>query len=284
MEQPTTHKRGYLKQDFRFFHIVDQSDINFEFHYHEFNKIIIFLSGNVTYMIEGKSYKLKPWDILLINNHDIHKPVINASETYDRIILWIDSDFINRHSNQDCDLTTCFKLAGRKSFNLIRLDKKLQTQLKQLIASLEQSVQSKEFGSKLLSNALFLEFLIYLNRIYLNKSYIYDQNALESDSQIEGIIQYVKDHLDEDLSVESIANQFYLSKHYLMHKFKTRTGYTLHNYIIKKRLFYATELIQSGLPIIKASEQSGFKDYSTFLRAFRKTFHCSPKEFFQKEV
>ncbi|BBF43185.1 transcriptional regulator of rhamnose utilization, AraC family [Lachnospiraceae bacterium KM106-2] len=278
-----SHKRGYLKQDFQFFHIADQTDLTFEFHYHEFNKIIIFLSGNVTYLIEGKSYKLKPWDILLINNHDVHKPIINTNETYDRIILWIDNDFISKHSNENCDLTTCFKLAGRKSFSLIRLEKSLQDQLKQLISSLEQSVHSEEFGSKLLSNAIFLQFLIYLNRIYLNQSYIYDQNALETDTQIEGILQYVKDHLGEDLSVESIANHFYLSKHYLMHKFKLRTGYTLHNYILKKRLFYATELIQSGLPIIKASEQSGFRDYSTFLRAFRKTFHCSPKEFFQKD-
>ena len=83
-------KSGYLYQDFHVFHITDKSDKEYGYHYHEFNKIIIFLSGNVTYHIEGKSYRLKPWDVLLVNNHDVHKPEIDANATYDRIIIWVE--------------------------------------------------------------------------------------------------------------------------------------------------------------------------------------------------
>ena len=63
-----------------------------------------------------------------------------------------------------------------------------------------------------------------------------------------------------------------------MHKFKKETGYTLHNYILSKRLFKAKELIKSGTPITTASMQCGFNDYSSFLRSFKKTFNCSPRE------
>jgi hypothetical protein len=45
------HKRGYLNKDFEFFHLKDNKAMQFEFHYHDFNKIIIFISGNVTYLI-----------------------------------------------------------------------------------------------------------------------------------------------------------------------------------------------------------------------------------------
>lgn len=58
-------KTGYLKEDFRLFHINDRTDREFEWHYHDFHKIIVFVSGKVTYHIEGKAYHLKPQDILL---------------------------------------------------------------------------------------------------------------------------------------------------------------------------------------------------------------------------
>ena len=64
-----------------------------------------------------------------------------------------------------------------------------------------------------------------------------------------------------------------------MHRFKDVTGYTVHQYISQKRLLRAGELIRQGVPVMKAAEQAGFSDYSTFLRAFQKTFHMSPKEF-----
>lgn len=275
------YKSGYLYQDFRFFHITDQSDKTFDYHYHEFNKIIIFLSGNVTYLIEGKSYKLKPWDILLINNHDVHKPIIDSSELYDRIILWVDSTFLQKFSTEHCDLTTCFKLADKKSFNLVRLELILQEKIQFVMESLESAFHSNEFGSGLLAQSLFLELLIYLNRIHLNNSYIYDQNSLEYDDQIVDIINYIKENIGGDLSIDTIAKEFYLSKHYLMHKFKTKTGYTLHNYILNKRLFRTIELIKEGTPITNAASLCGFQDYSTFLRAFKKTYGCSPREFFQ---
>lgn len=64
-----------------------------------------------------------------------------------------------------------------------------------------------------------------------------------------------------------------------MRKFKEDTKMTLHNYIFQKRLLYARDLIQNGTPITKASIECGFNDYSSFLRAFRKHFKCSPKYF-----
>lgn len=274
-------KSGYLYQDFHVFHITDKSDKEYGYHYHEFNKIIIFLSGNVTYHIEGKSYRLKPWDVLLVNNHDVHKPEIDANATYDRIIIWVDNDFLTKYSDKDCDLTTCFKLADKKSFNLIRLDSDLKETLQRIINNLEKAFPSKEYGSRLLAQSLFFELLIYLNRIYLNDSYIYDQSSLEYDSQIIDITKYIKNNLGGDLSVEAIANEFYLSKHYLMHKFKSKTGYTLHSYVQNKRLFKTIDLIKEGTPITNAASICGFQDYSTFLRIFRKTYHCSPREFFK---
>lgn len=271
-------RSGYLNQKFRLFHLQDKTSKEFDFHYHDFYKIIIFLKGNVTYFIEGKAYYLKPWDILLVNHHDMHKPIIDSTQEYERIILWIDNDYISAQNNTDCDITTCFKLANERSFNLIRLETKFQSRLKMIIKELELTLNSKEFGSVLMSHALFIQFMIYINRIFLGNLYLKSDDSLKYDKQIEKVLNYINENLTSDLSVEFLSEQFFISKYYLMHKFKKETGFTLHNYILQKRLMMSYKLIQEGVPVLKASEQCGFKDYSSYLRAFKKLFHKSPSE------
>ncbi len=271
-------KSGYLHQNFRLFHLKDKETREFDFHYHDFDKIVILLSGKVTYIVEGKSYHLKPWDILLVRHHDIHKPVIDKNSTYERIVIWVQNDFIKKQHRKDCDLSACFEESQERSFNLIRVRSSLQTEIQTIISNLEDSLKSGDFGHDLLSDTYFLQLLVYLNRVFLDTSYAEDESAFTSDKQITELIRYINTHLGEDLSNEVLANKLYLSKYYLMHRFKEETGYTLHHYIEQKRLLHASELIKDGVPVMKAAQTCGFKEYSTFLRAFKRNFHFSPKE------
>lgn len=263
-------KTGYLREEFRLFHIKDQTKKEYHYHYHDFHKIIIFLSGNVTYHIEGKAYHLKPWDILLVNQYAIHKPQIDTSVPYERFILWVQEDI------RDKKLTNCFQTANDRSFNLIRLDSQIQEHLKDILYELEDSLKSDAFGADLLSYALFSQFMVYVNRIFLNRTYITDKKSYSYDSQVENLMRYINHHLNEDLSIDSLARKYYLSKYHMMRKFKEETGYTIHNYIVNKRLLLARSLISQGTPVIKAAQQSGFHDYTTFVRAYRKHFGAPP--------
>lgn len=277
-------KLGYLNKSYLFFHLKDKKQQEFEFHYHEFKKIIVFISGDVTYIIEGKAYVLKPWDILLVNNNDVHKPVISSDTVYERIIIWANSDFIEAHNDATCNLETCFRIAGDKKFNLIRLHEALQNKLKSLIAEMEAAEKSEEFGSKIISRAVFMQFLVYLNRIQLDPSLQSDKSIVMYDKQIEAILDYINAHLQEELGTKQLAQQFFISKYYLMHKFKKETGYTLHQYILQKRLSMALQILKEGSSITKACQQCGFKDYSSFLRLFKKNFKMSPREWLGENI
>ena len=267
-----TEKTGYLEQDFRLFHIKDQTKREFSYHYHDFHKVIIFLSGKAAYHIEGKSYYLKPWDILLVNRHAIHKPEIDFSVPYERFVLWISDDI------KSTELLRCFQKAIDRSYNLIRLDSDTQEKLKQLLYELEAALKDEKFGSELLGSALFTQFMVYANRIFLEKQYIYDARSYSSDSQIEELLRYINHNLTEDLSIETLARKYYLSKYHMMRKFKEETGYTIHNYIISKRLLLARTKISEGIPILKAAQLSGFSDYTTFSRAYKKQFGTAPSQ------
>ena len=267
-----TEKTGYLNEQFRLFHLKDQTRKEFSYHYHDFHKVVIFISGKAAYHIEGKAYQLKPWDILLVNRHAIHRPEIDSSVPYERFILWIQNDIPWQ------ELLKCFQKANDRSYNLVRLNSALQEKMKDILFELENSTNSDEYGREILTQSLFLQFMVYLNRIFLEKQYIFDKKSYTFDSQIANILQYINHNLKADLSVEALAAKYYVSKYHLMRKFKEETGYTLHNYIVNKRLLMARTLISEGMPVLKAAQESGFAEYSTFSRAYRRQFKTSPSE------
>ena len=117
--------------------------------------------------------------------------------------------------------------------------------------------------------------MIYVNRIFLEKQYIFDRKSYSFDSQIADILQYINHNLKEDLSVDNLASRYYISKYHLMRKFKEETGFTL-GYDKYNWDEHEHFIISEGMPVTKAALESGFSEYSTFSRAYRKQFGATP--------
>ena len=279
--QEEMKKRGYLNEDFMFFKLKDQKKTEIEFHYHDFNKIIIFLSGDVTYIIEGKSYTLKPWDILLVGRNDVHQPIISPNTAYERIILWLNPYFLDAHKKDNADLQSCFSLATERKMNMIRLNKADIPSLKQTLDDLEEAINDSSFGSEILKNSLFIQLMVKINRLFFGMDIKKKLEDVRYDTRIENILTYIKNNLENELSIDLISKEFYLNKYYLMHLFKKETGYTLYNYIQKKRIIMASDYIKSGLQAGDVCSLCGFGDYSTFVRSFKKEFSLSPKQYYK---
>ncbi len=271
-------KRGYLNEDFRLFHIRDRIELELNYHYHEFDKIVVFLSGKVTYMVESKGYFLEPWDILLVPHGQIHRPIIDTSEHYERITLWIKPEYLRRFDMGGDDLRQCFSRAEERRFALIRPDSGSRVTLMRLLKAAEDAMKSNEFGSELMYRTSFLQFLVELNRIALMDATDKDPATFHSDPKLDEIVAYINRNLSDDLSLEAISKKFYISRSYLMHRFKETTGCSAHRYILQKRLMMAAELIREGEPVVEAAARCGYGDYSSFLRAFKKLFGVNPSD------
>ena len=89
-------KTGYLYEDFKMFHIRTKEEKSYSYHYHDFYKLLILLQGNVTYSIEGKSYKLRPFDMVLVRKGAIHRAEVSGDEPYDRIVFYISGEYLER--------------------------------------------------------------------------------------------------------------------------------------------------------------------------------------------
>lgn len=272
-------KRGYLNEDFRLFHLKDSRAQKLDFHYHEFDKIILLLSGKVSYVVEGVTYYLKPWDILMVQHNQIHKPLIDPSEPYERIVIWLGDQWMAARSDPEAPLSACFDLARERNFHLLRGTPERRLVYMRLIQELEEALRSEEYGHTQMADLCCQQFLLAVNRdILKNRTAQEEKDSYRVDPKMEEILRYIGAHLPEELDVDFLAKHFYLSRYYLMHRFKTVTGYSVHQYISQKRLLAAGELIRAGTPVMKAAEQAGFREYSTFLRAFQSTFHISPRE------
>lgn len=278
-EITAAQERGYLKEHYRLFHLKDSRAQKLHYHYHDFDKIVLLLSGRVSYTVEGKRYFLKPGDILFVQHNMIHKPDIDPDAPYERVILWIDKEYLCRAGGESADLSRCFSLAHERGFHLLRTGRAEQKALHSLFQHLEDAAASRESGHELLQDTYFLQLLLALNRESERDRSDELRETYRYDPKIGDMMRYIEAHPAEDLSVETLSRRYYLSRYYLMHRFKEISGYTLHQYVNQKRLQYACELIRRGESIMKAAEQAGFQEYSTFLRVFRSSYHISPRAF-----
>ncbi|WP_243153970.1 AraC family ligand binding domain-containing protein [Pseudoflavonifractor sp. 60] len=175
---------------FEFHHYLDHVPPKVEFHQHPFYEVFLFLGGNVSYTIEGKTYKLLPGDILLTNSLDIHRPEISPGKPYERIVIWLDERFFEQLRAGGDDLASCFADAARKDYRRIRPDQSSLIRMRNLCAQISQAQNSRAFGSFTLVCAYLFEFLVEVCRCYFNTSDTVQEDVTEND-KINGILAYI---------------------------------------------------------------------------------------------
>lgn len=271
-------KTGYLEEPFRLFHLKDSITREISLHYHDFYKMIVFYSGNVTYMIEGKSYVLEPGDVIFVNRNDIHKPTVDFSVPYERSIFYISAEYLQKWKTESYNPFLCFEQAAEKKAYVMRCGDFFATEAGKILERMK--MQEENYGWEEERLWLFQLFLLSINRICAEGG---QEKTWRPESvynkKIEELLTYLREHLFEDISIDELAGTFYISKYHMMRQFKNETGYTIHRYVTEKRIAFAKEKLLAGVPAAKVSEECGFQDYSTFLRAFQSCVHMTPTAF-----
>lgn len=110
--------------------------------------------------------------------------------------------------------------------------------------------------------------------------YVYWLETAKQDNTVMQVKAYIKEHLSEDMSRESLASLVYLNADYLSHLFKRETGYSLTNYIIEERIKKSKQLLaDKNLNVRDIAISCGFQNISYFSRQFKKSTGMTPREF-----
>ena len=271
--------KGFLLENFRLFHLKDRRAQPVEPHYHEFDKLILLISGAVDYTIEGVCYRMQPGDLLFVRHHDIHRPAISPDSVYDRVVLWIRPEFLETCGVGGERLEQCFERGDAERGCLYRPAPETAQRIRRLALNLERALAEDAFGRETMVHACFLQLMVECGRCFLNEQ---PETPGDVDPKIDEVLRHINTHLDDELSVENLASMCYLSRYYFMRRFKETTGYTVHSYIQQKRLTAAAEKLEGGMSVTAAALEAGFPEYSSFLRAFHKSFGVTPSEYLQR--
>lgn len=244
---------------------------NYPMHAHEAYELFYLLSGDICFLVEGVIYPVFPGDIVLFNVSESHKVSFYSKTDYERMsIHFSKSLFSNIPELEKYLIPFTSRKLGRQ--NILHETDFKDDYWKKCIENMLQ--KSRDHYSQVLSNLFPL----------MNEIYIAFDAKLKNQPQPSGppnlsqkIVDYINEHFTEDISVDSVAQIFFISKTYLQTLVKQTTGSTVWEFITTKRLLLARKKIMEGEKPIKVFEQCGFNDYTTFFRTYKKKFGSSPK-------
>ena len=235
----------------------------FEVHYHSCYEI---------YMVEGREYHLTPHSLILLSPYVFHGVRVNSTTDYVRCSVHFSPESVI--AERRVLLLSSFPGNKKSGPGEVFYE---QTEEYGLHAYFEHLIWSQKQPAALSGAyyAMFLEAL--LAEISLMCQTLRPSTPDSSASgTITDIIRYLNEHLTEPVTLDELSGRFFISKYYMNRAFKKATGTTVMDYLIYKRIVMARQLMLNGFTAADAANETGFGDYSTFYRAYKKVMGCRP--------
>lgn len=267
-----------LSKDYELYYYNDTTINVVERHSHDYYEFYFFMEGNVSIEISKKLYPVTSGDIIIIPPSVSHRSIIhNVEVPYRRFVFWISREFCNHLLALSPDYGYVMQLVEEKKTYIFSNDRITFNAIQSKLLLLLAEMHSNHFG-KYPQISLYVSGLVLdLNRLIYEKEHPFAPS--ETQALYPQICDYIESHLEEDLSLDRLANEFFVSKYHIAHLFKDNLSLSVHQYITKKRLSYCRQSLTSGMNITQVYQSFGFGDYSSFYRAFKKEYGISPKDY-----
>ena len=241
-------------------------------HFHEDVEILLCLSDGGNFFIDNKLYPLKSGSLFLINEAVLHRSTANNS--YERYILHTSPSVLSGLSTTK----TSFKSFLSKTCMNINLDEKETLKISRMFEELE-NFDDESFGNDIKKTMCFASLLIEIFSNFNKNTVAGSAEGNPDFERVSAILKFINDHLSEPLTLDLIAQNFFINKYHLCHIFKKATGFSVMEYIIHLRVLKARELLRTGMRVQEVSEAVGFQNNQHFIRTFGNLTGVSPKKY-----
>ena len=267
------------KNLYYFFDYDERSySINMEFqHFHQFYEMCIFLDDKAGHLIDGVWFDMRCCDIVALRPSLLHKTFYPEGQPCKRLIIQFSiPPMISAFENCMKSVYSIFE----GSCPIYRFEDPYK---KAVLEKLNDIYYLSQNPNELTDLAIHNKFIEFLSLIYLYRDKNVYSNRSDFDNitnKVYSITAYIHSHFTEDISLESVSREFFISSYYLSHQFKRITGFTLTDYVQLTRVRNAqTLLLSTDKPITDIAFLCGFSSFSQFNRAFNKFLHLSPSAF-----
>lgn len=272
-------RQNMQSDTFEIFHYREPRSDGVEVHHHDFYEVYYLLGGQVDYWVDGRIIRMLPGDLLLINPLELHRPMVDPeSPVYERIVLWINKEYLEGLYRDRMDLSRCFDTDLPEHTHLIRPAVLERSLLTARMTEMVREYYSRELGGQLSAYGIFLQFMVQLNRM-ASRSGTLQEESRQLSPLVQQVLGYIGDNISQIMTLESIAARFYVSKYYLSHTFSREVGVSVYRYILLRRLLLARQMLLAGETAGQVCRSCGFSDYTSFYRAFKSEYGISPRAF-----
>lgn len=187
---------------------------------------------------------------------------------------------LKRLSSDQTDLVAGFHVSPQPAVALKIRSESLML-LKSLSARMMTLPQDPEpYGIDLLENGMLQMFAVLVLRACIAEDRYRPQKR--EHLMLDQVFSYIHSHLTEDITLETLEKVFFVSRNHLCREFRSRTGQTIHRYIIKARLDLCREYIEQGDSITEVCRKGGFSEYNNFFRVFKQEYGMTPKQYYRR--
>lgn len=226
-------------------------------HMHTFYELLLFVRGDVTYHVESESRHLEPGDIILMTPGKFHFATVNKDVSYERYVFKFPTSLVTQNIQDRLKNAFAFYSSKRNVESCVRS-----------FDTFYDSFNDQDLY--LLSECKIKEMLIYLANTR-ESAPEYEKNDV-----IRVLVDYIEEHIKEDLTLENIAANLHYSESYLSNQFKKAMKCSLMKYIRSKKIVIAQQMIRDGMKAVDVAEELSFSDYSTFYRSYKKVASVNP--------
>jgi AraC-like DNA-binding protein len=167
-----------------------------------------------------------------------------------------------------------FSYDGKNRFHIIKRALVKEYSLDKILFDILSYDDSDKYKRLLIMSKL-IEFIINIDKmVEKNKDNFVRPSSC--DNLITAATKYIDEHISEPIRLDTLADELYVSKSTLCHKFSSVMNMTTNNYISLKKMHYATELLREGYSAGDVAAMVGYDNYTSFFYNYKRVIGVSP--------